>query len=87
MVISVYGSHGNWTGAEINPTDGCGRSELLQQCNDKLMYVYGFQVPVAEHLTDYTVNVTYRQVFPSVHRRNESLSLYGVQCYNACISD
>lgn len=83
MAISVYGSYSNWTGAEINATGGCGRSELLQQCSDKLMFVYGFQVPVAEHLTDYTLNVTYRQVFPSLYRQNASLSLVcAVQCYN-----
>ncbi|VVC26071.1 Hypothetical protein CINCED_3A003426 [Cinara cedri] len=61
MVISVYGSYDNWTAAEINGTDVCGRSELFQQCSDKSMFVYGFQVPVAENLTDYTINVTYRK--------------------------
>lgn len=79
MAIGVYGSFNNWTAAEINASDGCGRSELLQQCNDKLMFVYGFQVPVAEHLTDYTINVTYRQVFLSIHRQNASSSvLYNI---------
>lgn len=60
MTIGVYGSYSNFT-TETNVTDDCGRLELLQQCNDKSMFVYGFQLPVTEpNLTNYFISVSYR---------------------------
>ncbi|XP_025191683.1 myelin regulatory factor-like protein isoform X1 [Melanaphis sacchari] len=59
VTIGVYGSYSNFT-AETNITDECGQSELLQQCSDKSLFVYGFQLPVTKQLTDYFISVSYR---------------------------
>lgn len=61
VTISVYGSYSNFT-EETNVTDECGRSELLQQCSDKSLFIYGFQLPVTKQLTEYFISVSYRQV-------------------------
>lgn len=70
MTIGVYGSYRNFT-VDTNVTDECGRSELLQQCTDQSMFVYGFQLPVTRHLTDYFISTFYRQVdWKSIKKHN-----------------
>jgi len=59
VTIGVYRSYSNFT-AETNVTDECSRSELLQQCSDKSLFVYGFQLPVTKQLSDYFISVSYR---------------------------
>jgi hypothetical protein len=61
VTVGVRGAYGNSTAVD-NVTDECGRSELLQHCGDTSTFVYGFQLPVVKHLTDYFIIVSYRQV-------------------------
>ncbi|XP_025412557.1 myelin regulatory factor-like protein isoform X2 [Sipha flava] len=59
VTVGVRGAYGNSTAVD-NVTDECGRSELLQHCGDTSTFVYGFQLPVVKHLTDYFIIVSYR---------------------------
>ncbi|KAL4127446.1 hypothetical protein QTP88_011617 [Uroleucon formosanum] len=78
VTIGVYGSYSNFT-TETNVTEECGRSELLQQCSDKSLFVYGFQLPVTKQLTDYFISVSYRQhpvfLFRSMRKQKYHIGL------------